>query len=62
LKGKKKKEENGKKNRVKMMMMMMIQFNSIHVCLRANLTAEMPITKLALERRKRQQTKNLQKM
>jgi hypothetical protein len=31
-----------------------IQFNSIHVYLRANLTAQMPITKLARERRKRQ--------
>jgi hypothetical protein len=39
-----------------------IQFNSIHVYLHANLTAQMPITKLALEGRKRQQTKNLQKM
>jgi hypothetical protein len=33
--------------------------NSIHVYLRANLTAQMPITKLARERRKRQQTKKL---
>jgi hypothetical protein len=42
-----------------MMMMMMImiqfnsiQFNSIHVYLRANLTAQMPITKLARESRR----------
>jgi hypothetical protein len=39
-----------------------IHLNSINVYLRANLTAQMPITKLARERRKRQQTKNLQKM
>jgi hypothetical protein len=39
-----------------------IQFNSIHIYLRANLTAQRPITKLARERRKRQQTKNLQRM
>jgi hypothetical protein len=36
-----------------------IQLNSIHVYLRANLTAQMPITKLARERRKRQETKKL---
>jgi hypothetical protein len=44
------------------LVIIIIQFNSIHVYLHANLTAQMPITKLARERRKRQQTKNLQKM
>jgi hypothetical protein len=39
-----------------------IHFNSINIFLLANLTAERRITKLARERRKKQQTKNLQEI
>jgi hypothetical protein len=34
----------------------------IHIYLRANLTAQRPITKLTRERRKKQQTQNLQRI
>jgi hypothetical protein len=40
------------KNEVMIILIIIIQFNSIHVYLRANLTAQMSITKLARESRR----------
>jgi hypothetical protein len=45
-------------NTIKHASIIEIQFNSIHIYLRANLTAQRPITKLARVRRNKNKNKN----